>query len=108
MPDPDAPIVVAAFTGLDEAVVARGLLEGEGIETFLQNANLISIDWPLSQATGGVRLAVAARDQERARELLTSEPEAPAPGEQAEPIGPGDSLTERAWKSTLLGFFLVP
>jgi len=34
----DELVTVGTFTGLDEAAVARGALEQEGIETFLGNA----------------------------------------------------------------------
>src|SRR4051794_37687021 len=37
MKERDALVVVGTFTGMDEAAVARGALEHEGIETFLAN-----------------------------------------------------------------------
>jgi hypothetical protein len=106
-------VVVASFTGMDEAVVARGMLQAQGIETFARNEHLVSIAWQLSQATGGVSLAVPAKDAERARELLgsramsTPEKESGPDGEDVA-AGPGDALAEQAWKSALLGFFLLP
>jgi hypothetical protein len=112
-------VVVAAFTGMDEAVVARGMLEQEGIETFLANEHLVTLAWTLSQATGGVRLAVGSQDAERARKILASAadgsvvvadspPEAePAPAEDELP-SEADLLIERAWKSSLVGFLALP
>jgi len=47
----DALVVVGAFTGMDEAAVARGALEQEGIETFLANEHMVTLVWTLSQAT---------------------------------------------------------
>src|SRR5256885_357958 len=100
-------VTVATFTGLDEAGIARGVLESEGIETFVQNEHLVAIAWTLSQATGGVSLAVAKEDAEEARELLgNDEPLRLAGGnpDDADAAGPGDLLAERAWKSALVGF----
>src|ERR1041384_4827509 len=109
-------VVVASFTGMDEAMVARAMLESEGIETFTRNEHLVAIAWQLSQATGGVSLEVSSDDAERARKLLGSDAMAipeEAAGESASEddgpaAGPGDALAERAWKSALLGFFLLP
>src|SRR2546430_16887790 len=55
---------------MDEAAVARGALEQEGIETFLANEHMVTLVWTLSQATGGVRLSVASKDAEGARKIL--------------------------------------
>src|SRR5207244_6106114 len=74
------------------------------------------------QATGGIRLSVAAKDAERARKILVSgaglvnlvrETDAAPDGygaatEEDASVGAGDALIERAWKSSLLGFLAVP
>jgi Putative prokaryotic signal transducing protein len=113
-------VVVATFTGMDEAVVARGALEQEGIETFLANEHLVTIAWHFSQATGGVRLSVPAHDAERARKILAAGASMLAPVPEERPadtdgadeedtrLGPADALIERAWKSSLVGFLAVP
>ena len=105
------PVVVRSFTGTGEAAIARGMLEAEGIEAVLGNEHLVAIAWPLSQATGGVSLAVAARDADRARRLLDGEvlrlAEEPGADDPDVP-GAGDSLAERAWKSALVGFLAIP
>jgi len=103
----DEPVVVRSFTGTGEAAIARGMLEAEGIPAFLGNEHLVAIAWPLSQATGGVSLAVAARDAERARRLLERDVLRLA-DEPGDAQAPGDSLAERAWKSALVGFLAVP
>ena len=118
MGDPlDELVTVGTFTGLDEAAVARGALEQEGNETFLGNEHLVTIVWTLSQATGGVRLSVAARDADRARRILASALEAAVviPEDAAEiqtteddRIPAADELVERAWKSSLVGFLALP
>jgi len=114
----DEPVVVATFTGMADAAVARGALEQEGIQTFLANEHLVAIAWQLSQATGGIRLSVAAKDAERARKILVSgaglmnlvrETDGyDAADEEDASAGAGDALIERAWKSSLVGFLAVP
>jgi len=116
MQQTDDLVVVATFIGMDEAAVARGALEHEGIQTFLANEHLVAIAWQLSQATGGVRLAVAAQDAQRARDILASSagrlavvPQDDDAGDEDDsPLGGGDALIERAWKSSLVGFLAVP
>ena len=104
-------MVVRSFTGTGEAAIARGLLETEGIPAFLRNEHLVAIAWPLSQATGGVSLAVPARDAERALRLLEGDAlhvvEEPG-ADEGEARALGDCLAERAWKSALVGFLAVP
>jgi putative signal transducing protein len=107
----EEPVVVRSFTGTGEAAIARGMLEAEGIPAVLRNEHLVAIAWPLSQATGGVSLAVPARDAERARRLLDSEVLhlAEEPGlDDGDARSAGDSLAERAWKSALVGFLAIP
>src|SRR2546429_7578945 len=114
----DALVVVGAFTGMDEAAVARGALEQEGIETFLANEHMVTLVWTLSQATGGVRLSVASKDAESARKILGSAADANAAiqddaggriaADEDEPIPAADELVERAWKSSLLAFLAFP
>jgi len=120
MPQTDEPVVVATFIGMDEAAVARGALQQEGIETFLANEHLVAIAWQLSQATGGIRLSVAAKDVERARRILDSAahplalvaddaaPGATHAADEEDALGAGDVLVERAWKSSLVGFLVLP
>jgi hypothetical protein len=109
----DEPVTVGTFTGMDEAAVARGALEQEGIETFLGNEHLVTMAWTLSQATGGVRLSVPAKDAERARKVLAFAVDVPSVETQAaeadeEQISAADALVERAWKSSLIGFLAFP
>src|SRR5437868_7676829 len=89
---------------MDEAAVARGALEQEGIETFLANEYMVTLVWTLSQATGGVRLSVASKDAERARKILGSAADANAAiqddgggriaADEDEPIPAADELVE--------------
>lgn len=61
---------VRTFTTTQEAYLARGFLESEGIEAFVLDEFSVGIRPYMSQALGGVRLDVRAEDLERARTLL--------------------------------------
>jgi hypothetical protein len=70
--DPEAKLVtVARYRDLPEAVVARAVLEEAGIECLLRDENTVRMDWLWSNLIGGMRLQVAAKDEEAARELLS-------------------------------------
>ena len=51
--------------------MAQSILESAGIESFLTDANIARLDWPLSR---GLRLQVRAADAETALELLDEPP----------------------------------
>jgi hypothetical protein len=124
--DSNRPVVVAAFTGVPEAEIARSALEAEGIEAILQGDQLIGVAWHLSNAVGGVRVVVPAAQEERARAVLAGldpgqQAEVEAGEEEAAPAldaaggaaagpeeGPADLLAKRAWLSTLIGFLILP
>jgi hypothetical protein len=49
---------VGRYRDLTEADVARSVLESAGIHTYMWNENLVRVDWPVSNAIGGVQLQV--------------------------------------------------
>jgi hypothetical protein len=63
-------VTVGTYRDLPEAVVARAMLEAEGISCFLANENTVRMDWFWSNLLGGMRLQVGVEDQARAAELL--------------------------------------
>ncbi len=63
--------VVASYSKADEAYLAASLLEGNDIECEVLDAETVTMDWYISNAVGGVKLAVAPEDAERAREVLS-------------------------------------
>ena len=65
-PDPEKRVAIARFFNPIEAQLARGMLESAGIESFLVGENVNN----LIQSAFGVRIEVAAADEEAARELL--------------------------------------
>lgn len=75
--DEDNPdlVTVGRYRDSPEAFVARVVLEDAGIECFLRDENTVGMNWLLSNAVGGMRLQVAAKDEAAAREVLTQ----PAP-----------------------------
>jgi hypothetical protein len=74
--DPDLA-TVGQYRDMAEAFVARAVLDQAGIECFLRDENTVRTDWLLSNAIGGMRLQVAAKDQAAAEELLSQ----PIPGQ---------------------------
>jgi hypothetical protein len=65
--------IVASYTFLYEADLARALLEANGIEARLLDDLQLQQRWYLAQALGGVKVAVLATDAYRARELLAED-----------------------------------
>ncbi|HYG66721.1 MAG TPA: DUF2007 domain-containing protein [Anaeromyxobacteraceae bacterium] len=76
-------VAVATFNLLAEAEVARSVLAADGIDAVLQDSGLAAVLPPLALTTGGVRILVAAEDEERARSLLTMPDEVLDPSAQS-------------------------
>lgn len=68
--EPEELVTVAQYRDASEAIVARALLESEGIACFLQDENLVRMDWLWSNLIGGMRLKVLSSDEATARALL--------------------------------------
>jgi tetratricopeptide (TPR) repeat protein len=79
------PVTVARFGSIGEAYLARGLLQAEGIESFVADEYALAT-LGLS-ATLGIRLQVEASDVDRALEILgkASDEEEIEPDEEMEP-----------------------
>lgn len=80
--DPAKLAIAATFYNLHEADIAVGLLESCGVECFLCDEHMHRVHPLAADVIGGVRLQVAHRDLEVARELLKEyvpDPEPPAP-----------------------------
>lgn len=58
------------FRDVQEALLAKGLLDSAGIECFLADHNTIRFDWLLSNALGGIKLWVKREDAKAAASLL--------------------------------------
>ncbi len=68
--------VVASYLYPLEAFIARTALENAGIDAVIADDHLISMDWLLATALGGVKLLVRAQDLADAREFLAESKEA--------------------------------
>jgi hypothetical protein len=68
--EPPAPVAIARFRDLPEALVAKSMLDSAGIESFLTNENLVRLHWLLSNLVDGIKLMVRSEDAETARKLL--------------------------------------
>jgi hypothetical protein len=68
----DELITVASFAGVPEAELARERLELEGIQAFAIDAQTAGVMPFLAGTSGRVRVQVAPKDVERAKEILGS------------------------------------
>jgi hypothetical protein len=60
-------VTIRQFGNMSEALAAQGCLSSAGIESYLADANMGRVDWPL---TRGMRLQVVADEAESAVEIL--------------------------------------
>ncbi len=72
---PPSLVTVATYMQPLEARVALTRLEESGIEAFLADENLVTMNWAWSNAVGGVKLQVHGGDATRAGEVLASDGE---------------------------------
>src|ERR1700685_2488162 len=63
-------VTVRQFLTVQEAVMAKSILDSAGIESILADENVISMNWLWSNALGGVKLQVRETDVAVASELL--------------------------------------
>lgn len=63
-------VTVAEFIDRSEVLIARALLESEGIKALAPEDNVMSTLPHIIHAGGGYRLMVRAQDVERAKQLL--------------------------------------
>lgn len=80
--EPNKLATVATFYNIHEADIAVGLLESCGVDCFLCDEQMHRVHPLATDVIGGVRLQVAERDLEVAKELLreySPPPESPGP-----------------------------
>jgi hypothetical protein len=63
-------VPVAMFAVRPEALVARSLLESEGLYAFVPDLNILGADFDPAFSAGGYRVLVRADDLEQARAIL--------------------------------------
>ena len=65
-------VTIATFQYSSEAQIVKGRLEADGIEVFLRDNITIDTDPLVSNAIGGVKLKVLAKDKDEAKAILKS------------------------------------
>jgi hypothetical protein len=63
-------IILNSYNTYIDAHIAKGVLEEEGIESWLKDENTVTIDPILTNAVGGIKVMVAKADAQRAWEIL--------------------------------------
>ena len=76
-------IILRRYRDLPQAFVEKSVLEDAGIACFLQDDNVIRMDWLWSNAMGGIKLMVRQEDAGDADRILNLAQES-APGEPDE------------------------
>ncbi len=71
-------VTAAAFSDTLEAHLAKARIEDEGIACYISDQHIVSADWFLSGAVGGVKVQVAPGDLDAARKILGSPVAPPA------------------------------
>ncbi len=69
--EPRELVTIRQYRDLSEAIVARSMLESNGIEVYLKDENLVRLDWQVSNFIGGIRLQVDSDDAVTAVDLLS-------------------------------------
>lgn len=64
-------VTVGVFHFVAEAELMQSALAEQGITSYLANDNIISMDWLLSAAVGGVQLQVAREDAAAAERIVS-------------------------------------
>jgi len=82
--------VVASFSSLSQAELARTALEAAGIDAWLENENTVAVQWLYATALGGVRVIVHEEDAGEASEILQEIHRYP----QRLPVAPPDAVAE--------------
>lgn len=64
-------VTIGRFSQPLEAWLAKTKLESEGIECFLMDEHIVTMNWLYSNAVGGVKLKVREEDAEKAKRILS-------------------------------------
>jgi hypothetical protein len=67
----DRPVMLRRYSEMPAAFVDKSVLEDAGIECYLQDENVVRMDWFLSNALGGIKLIVREKDAAEAEKILS-------------------------------------
>lgn len=70
---PSKPVILRTYRDMPAAYVAKSVLDAAGIRCFLQDANVVRMDWLWSNAVGGFKLVVSETDATDAAKILDSQ-----------------------------------
>jgi hypothetical protein len=68
------PVILRRYSEMPAAFVEKSVLEDAGIECYLQDENVVRMDWFWSNAMGGIKLIVREKDAEEAEKILSQGP----------------------------------
>lgn len=83
------------------ADLAKLVLEQAGIDAYLDNRNVVEMDWLLSNAIGNIRVQVREADAERAKALLAEHRELRKQWNQAQSEYEGEGMACLACGETI-------
>jgi hypothetical protein len=93
-------ITVATFSKPEDAHLLRLRLGAGGVDAYVQDENMVQMNWLYSNAIGGVRVQIAETDLEAAREIAAAPPvgkgDAAEVSEEELAVCPGCSSTNTA------------
>jgi Putative prokaryotic signal transducing protein len=81
----DRPVILRRYRDMPQAVVEKSVLDDAGIPCYLQDDNVIRMDWLWSNAMGGIKLLVREQDASDAERLLISQQADTSQNEQEKP-----------------------
>jgi hypothetical protein len=67
----DRPVILRRYSEMPAAFVEKSVLEDAGIECYLQDENVVRMDWFWSNAMGGIKLIVREKDAKEAEKILS-------------------------------------
>jgi len=68
------PVVLRRYRDMPAAFVEKSVLDAAEIECFLQDDNVVRMDWLWSNAMGGIELIVREKDAPEAERILSQKP----------------------------------
>jgi Putative prokaryotic signal transducing protein len=68
------PVVLRRYRDMPAAFVEKSVLDAAGIDCFLQDDNVVRMDWLWSNALGGIKLMVRENDATEAERILSQRP----------------------------------
>ena len=70
---PEKLVTIATFMFPQEAYIFKGKLESRGIQSFIEDEYITTMNWLYSTAVGGVKLKVRESDEAKALEIIGQE-----------------------------------